>query len=197
MNKINKEIINDLIENTLKKMKERKLEINKNVTEQEKNPENEERNALRRKIEKKEQKKMLMNQIIMEEDLPFEKEIRKINEKKRKEREEKAKRENDEMKFNKLRSKMSKAMIDRQKEEKYKELANQEIIADALSFMTDLSLSNVDQSFAQFKDANMNLQYLGENKFTYEDGAIDIIFAKDKKSFVVKENEQESEFIRK
>ena len=155
MNKINKEIVNDLIENTLKKMSERKLEINKNVTEPEKNLEDEERNALRRKIEKKERKKMLMNQIIMEEDLPFEKEIRKINERKRKEREEKAKREDDEMKFNKLKSKMSKAMIDKQKEEKFKELANQEILADDLSFMTDLSLSNVDQSFTQFKDANM------------------------------------------
>ena len=156
MNKIiiNKEMISESIENTLKRMNERKLEINQNAKEKENTQEDEERNALRRKIEKKEQKKMLMNQIVMAEDLPFEKEIRKINEKKRKEKEEKAKKEDAEMKLNKFRSKMSKAMIDRQKEEKYKELANQEIIADALSFMTDLSLSNVSQSFTQLKNAN-------------------------------------------
>lgn len=65
-------------------------------------------------------------------------------------------------------------------------------------FKTDVVLKDVNGVLnVSFKDTNMNLQYLGENKFTYEDGAIDIIFAKDKKSFVVKENGQESEFKRK
>ena len=149
MNKINKEMVKDSIKSTLEKMNQRKMAINNQNVIKNPNPEDEERNALRRKIEKKEQKKMLMNQIVMEEDLPFEKEIRKSNEKRRKELEEKAKKEDAEMKILKYRRNMSKAMIDKQKEEKYKELANQEIIADALSFMTDLSLSNVNQSFTQ------------------------------------------------
>ena len=149
INKINKEMIKDSISNTIKSMKARKNEM-KNKKEDNENQEDEERNALRRKIEKKEQKKMLLNQIQMEQDLPYEKEIRSINEKRKKEIEEKAKKEDKEMKLNKFRSKMSKAMIEKQKEEKLKEI-NQEIIADDLTFMSDLSLSNLNQSFSQVK----------------------------------------------
>ena len=166
MNKINKEMIKDSIENTLKKMNERKYSINKKEVDIQ-TKEDEERNALRRKIEKKEQKKILMNQIIMEEDLPYEKEIRKLKERKKKEMEEKAKKEDNELKLNKFRSKMSKAMLVKQKEEKYKELANQEIIADALSFMTDLSLSNINQSFSQFKRSK-SIRSISENNKSIE-----------------------------
>ena len=188
MNKINKEMVNDSIENTLKKMNERKTNINKKEKDTQ-NQEDEERNALRRKIEKKEQKKLLMNQIIMEEDLPYEKEIRKLNERKKKEMEEKAKKEDNEVKLNKFRSKMSKAMIVKQKEEKYKELANQEIIADALSFMTDLSLSNINQSFSQFKrsksirsisEINKSIELEDNNNNNDENNMNDILLTEEK-----------------
>ena len=149
INKINKEMIKDSISNTIKSMKARKNDM-KNKKEDNENKEDQERNALRRKIEKKEQKKMLLNQIQIEPDLPYEKEIRIIKEKRKKEIEEKAKKEDKEMKLNKFRSKMSKAMIEKQKEEKLKEI-NQEIIGDDLTFMSDLSLSNLNQSFSQVK----------------------------------------------
>ena len=150
MNKINKEMVKDAIDNALQNIKERKTNINNQNKEENENKESEEINALRRKIEKKEQKKMLMNQIQMEEDLPYEKEIRIINENKIKEREEKAKKEDKENKLQKFRSKMSKANIEKQKEEKLKEL-NQEMIGDDLTFITDLSLSNLNQSFSPLK----------------------------------------------
>ena len=76
MNKINKEMIKDSIDNTLQKLKEKEKNVIQNHSKENNNQEDEERNALRRKIEKKEKKKLLMNQIKMEEDLPFEKEIR-------------------------------------------------------------------------------------------------------------------------
>ena len=154
MNKIHKEMIKDSIENTLKKLKERKDNIMKNNEKVNNNQEDEERNALRRKLEKKEQKKLLMNQIKIEEDLPFEKEIRRKNEKKMKETIENKKRKENEIKLNKFKSKMSKAMITKQKEEKFKEL-NQEMIGDDLSFITDLSLSNVNQSFSKLKKSTI------------------------------------------
>ena len=154
MNKINKEMIKDSIDNTLQKLKERQKKVVQNHAKENNNQEDEERNALRRKIEKKEQKKLLMNQIKIEEDLPFEKEIRIKNEKRMKETIESKKRKEDEIKLNKFKSKMSKAMIIRQKEEKFKAL-NQEMIADDLSFITDLSLSNVNQSFSKIKKSTM------------------------------------------
>ena len=149
MNKINEEMVKDAIKNTLENIKNRKETINKN-TKAPQNQEEEERNALRRKIEKKELKKAQMNQIIMEEDLPYEKEIRKINEKKKKEMEEKAKNEKNKQKLNKFKSKQSKALKERPQEEKKNE-KNEKNIEDDLSFLTDLSLSNMDQNFSQFR----------------------------------------------
>ena len=149
MNRMNKEILKDSINNAQKKLIE-KIEIIKKgkKKEEEETQEDLERNALRRKIEKKEKKKMLVNQIVMEEDLPFEKEIRLANEKKKKQMEEIAKKEDAKLKMNKFKSKMSKLMLERQREEKFKEI-NQEVIGEDLSFMSDLSLSNLNQSFSQ------------------------------------------------
>ena len=108
---------------------------------------------------------MLMNQIIMEEDLPYEKELRILEEKKRKEMEEKKRKQTINLKLNRFKSKMSKAMIEKQKEEKFKEL-NQEIIVDDLSFMTDLSLSNVSQSCSQFRQINTKKDFNEEKSKT-------------------------------
>jgi len=160
INKINKEMVKDAINNTTNKMKEKKNKVKENKKKIE-NQEDVERNALRKKIEKKELKKMKMNQIIMEEDLPFEKEIRKKNEKKKKEKEEKAKKEIDEKKLNKFRSKMTKAIHEKHKEEKMKEI-NQEIIEKDLSFMTDLSLTNVNESFSLYKKSNSRKELISE-----------------------------------
>ena len=160
INKINKEMVKDAINNTLNKMKEKKNKVKENKKKIE-NQEDVERNALRKKIEKKELKKMKMNQIIMEEDLPFEKEIRKKNEKKKKEKEEKEKQEINEKKKNKFRSKMTKAIHEKHKEEKMKEL-NQEIIDKDLSFMTDLSLTNVNESFSLYKKSNSRKELISE-----------------------------------
>ena len=186
INKINKELIKDSIDNTIKYMKERKTNLKKLRNEND-NKEDQERNLLRKKIEKKEKKKMMMNQIIMEEDLPYEKELRKLKEKQIKEKEERKKKENKEFKLNRFRSKMSKAMIEKQKEEKFKEI-NQEIIVDDLSFMTELSLSNINQSYSQLipsnskkeinfkeiKNSNLIDSRISENDYN------DIILTKDK-----------------
>ena len=155
-------MVNDSIENTLKKMNERKTNINKKEKDTQ-NQEDEERNALRRKIEKKELKKAQMKQIIMEEDLPYEKEIRKINEKIKKEKEEEKKQKENQQKLNKFKSKQSKAIKGRRQEEKANE-KNQEFIANELSFLSDLSLSNMNQSFSQFKRENSIIDSSEEDK---------------------------------
>ena len=162
MNKINEEMVKDAINNTLENIKKRKETINKTIKAPE-NQEDEERNALRRKIEKKELKKAQMKQIIMEEDLPYEKEIRKINEKIKKEKEEEKKQKENQQKLNKFKSKQSKAIKGRRQEEKSNE-KNQEFIANELSFLSDLSLSNMNQSFSQFKRENSIIDSSEEDK---------------------------------
>ena len=81
----------------------------------------EEKDAIRKKIEKKAQKKEEMYKVKMEEDLPYEK--------------------------------LSKRAYEHYKEEKMKEI-NQEQIGEDLTFMSDLSLSKLNQSFAKLKRAN-------------------------------------------
>ena len=193
INRMNKEIIKDSINTAQKKLKEKIDIIKTGKKKEEETQEDQERNALRRKIEKKEKKKMLMNQIIMEEDLPYEKEIRIAYEKKKKREREKSKRENNQLKLNKFKSKMSKAMLERQREEKFKEI-NQEVIGDDLSFMSDLSLSNLNQSFSHLRTnktnrtfkknkkegENFNILDLIENKNNEIDNK-DIMFTKEKK----------------
>ena len=171
MGKINLEMVKDAIKNALEDFEKRKETINKNVKTPE-NQEDEEKNALRRKIEKKELKKAQMNQIIMEEDLPYEKEIRKINEKKKKEMEEKAKLKEKQLKLNKFKSKQSKAIKAKKEEEKLNEI-NKELIADDLSFLTDLSLSNMNQSFSQLKRANSLKDSSEEDKNNESNSEID------------------------
>ena len=190
MSKINPEMVKDAINNTLETMKKRKETVNQ-VTKAPENKEEEERDALRRKIEKKELKKAQMNQIKIEEDLPYEKVIRKINEKRKKEKEEKAKQEEKKQKINKFKSKQSKGISEKYKSkvmteknmvEKTNE-QNKELIADQISFLTDLSLPNMNQSFSQFKRANSIKDSSEEDKNNESNSEIDqndIIITKEK-----------------
>ena len=75
MNKINHDLIAESVDNTLKQIKERSHNVLRKVKTDDNNPE-EEKNALRKKLEKKAKKKEEMLKIKIEEDLPFEKEIR-------------------------------------------------------------------------------------------------------------------------
>ena len=48
-----------------------------------------------------------------------------------------------------------------------------------------------------FSGQTIPLDYQGENKFTNEQGGIDLTFSKDKKSFSIEEAGQKIEFIKK
>ena len=152
VNKINREMVIESIENTQKQMKDRALNVNKRMKSSGSGLE-EEKNALRRKIEKKAQKKEEMNKIKIEEDLPYEHEIRLKHEKIEKEKRDKKNQEKKEAKITKFRNIVSKRAIEHYKEEKLKEL-NQEQIGDDLTFLSDLSLSNLNQSFSQLRRVN-------------------------------------------
>ena len=56
---------------------------------------------------------------------------------------------------------MTKAIHEKHKEEKMKEI-NQEIIEKDLSFMTDLSLTNVNESFSLYKKSNSRKELISE-----------------------------------
>ena len=149
--KINREFIFDSIENTLKAMKDRAQNVNK-AMDQNENTIEEEKNNLKKKLEKKAHKKEEQNKLKIEEDLPYEKEIRAKKEKKEKHLLTIKAQKKKELKLSKFKNKLSKRAIEHYKEEKMKEL-NQEQIGDDLTFISDLSLSNLNQSFAQLKRA--------------------------------------------
>ena len=135
MFKINKELVKDSIDRTQKFIKEKTNNITKKI---QKIGENDKvKTDLRKKLEKKGKKKAEFYQIVMEEDLPYEKEIRKINEEKK----------GNESKI-KYQNKMNRAM--KIEKEKTVRRENKNFIEDELSFMSDLSLSNsFEKSFTK------------------------------------------------
>ena len=84
VNKINKDLIFESIENTLKQIKYRAKNLKQELKPDESGLE-EEKNALWKKLEKKAQKKEEMDKIKFEEDLPYEREIRTKIERRKKE----------------------------------------------------------------------------------------------------------------
>ena len=152
INKINRDLIFESVENTLKQMKDRAQNVFNKPKETDSTYEGE-KNDIRKKLEKKAQKKEEMNKVKIEEDLPYEKEIRLKKEKKKREFQKQQEQRKKELKMSKLKSKVSKKAYEQYKEEKMKEL-NQEQIGDDLTFMSDLSLSNINQSFALLRRAN-------------------------------------------
>ena len=151
-NKINKDLIVESIENTLKQIKEKAHNVNKKMKNENTEME-EEKDAIRKKIEKKAQKKEEMYKVKMEEDLPYEREIRKIKEKKKKQLQTLREKKKKELKLSKFKNKVSKRVYEHYKEEKMKEI-NQEQIGEDLTFMSDLSLSKLNQSFAMLRRVN-------------------------------------------
>ena len=134
VNKINKELIKDSIDRTQKNIKEKTINISKKIHKV--GQEDKDRSELRKKLEKKGKKKLEFYQIIMEEDLPYEKDIRKIKEQKK----------GNESKI-KYQNQMNKAM----KVEKEIRKENKEMITDALSFMSELSLSSEEKGLCRSK----------------------------------------------
>ena len=152
--KINPDLIELSIDNTQKYIKDQMIQLTK-VTRAA-GHEDKERDALRRKIEKKEMKQAEMNEISIREDLPYESLIKKEREKLEKQLEEQNKKDNLEDKAVKKKKliaggDMNKSMAVAAEIEKSQASLekNQEIITDTLSFMTDLSLSNVNDSFSR------------------------------------------------
>ena len=133
--KINKEIVKDSIDRAQRFIKEKTNNISKRIHKV--GQEDKEKNELRKKLEKKGKKKAEFHQIIMEEDLPYEKEIKKINEEKKA----------DQIKLEKEK-KISKPKRTKTENKRKKD---QEIIDDELSFLSDLSLSSLDDNFSQKK----------------------------------------------
>ena len=137
---INREIVKDSIEKTQKIIKERTNNITKKI--QKFNKDDKEKTEFRKKLEKKGKKKMERHQIIMEEDLPYEKEIKlkKMN------TDKDNKEDNSSIKHN-ATSKQVKTKDKKDKKD------NPVTIVDTLSFMSDLSLSDmVDQGFKRTHD---------------------------------------------
>ena len=161
--KINKELIKDSIERTQKFIKERTNNITKRIQKIGEN--NKEKNELRKKLEKKGKKKAEFYQFVMEEDLPYEKEIRKIHEDK--------KGNDSKIKYQKQ---MNKAM--KVEKEKTMKKQNQGQISDTLSFMSDLSLSNMEQGFVKKKLINNNNSFDEDNENKIIDNEDDLSFSK-------------------
>ena len=151
---------------TLKHIKDRSHNVLKKVEANESTAE--EKNALRKKLERKAQKKEEMFKIKYEEDLPFEKEIRKRIEKKKKELKMQRELRKKELKLTKFKNSVSRRALEHYKEEKMKEL-NQEQIGDDLTFMSDLSLSNINQSFALLRRANSIKEHEEEKYDSFEE----------------------------
>ena len=82
-----------------------------------------------------------------------------------------------ELKLSKFKSKVSKRAFEQYKEEKMKEL-NQEQIGDDLTFMSDLSLSNINQSFALLRRVNSIKEHEEEKYDSF-----------DEKSFIEKKDD--------
>jgi hypothetical protein len=134
VNKINKELIKDSINRTQKNIKEKTINISKKIHKV--GQQDKDKSELRKKLEKKGKKKIEFYQIVMEEDLPYEKDIRKKNELKK----------GNESKI-KYQNQMNKAM----KVEKEIRKENKEKITDALSFMSELSLSSEEKGLRRSK----------------------------------------------
>ena len=88
VNKINRDMVIESIENTQKEMKDRASKVNQKMARgvSTTGADGEEKNILLKKIEKKAQKKEEMNKIKMEEDLPYERIIHMKHEKEEKEK---------------------------------------------------------------------------------------------------------------
>jgi len=166
VNKINKELIKDSIDRTQKYIKEKTINISKKITKI--GQEDKERSELRKKLEKKGKKKIAFYQIEMEEDLPYEKDIRKINEQKK----------GNESKI-KYQNQMNKAM----KVEKEIRKENKERITDALSFMSELSLSSEDKGLSRSrligKKESEDIELISNNNSIISKGS-DILFCDEK-----------------
>ena len=147
MSKINKDLVKDSIDRTLKFIKTKTINIIKEM--QKGVQEDKDKNDLRKKIEKKGRKKMEFYQIVMEEDLPYEQEIKKLKEEKE----------------SKL---MSKTLISESKKTHQNLHHKIPKLTDDLSFMSDLSLSNMDQSICidnnKSEDQKENSQLIDDNK---------------------------------
>ena len=91
-----------------------------------------------------------MIKIKLEEDLPFEKEKREKIEKKEKELKMTKEKQKKEMKLNKFKKQISKSVFKNYQKEKMKEI-NQEQIGKDLSFLSDLSLSDLNQTLPKLR----------------------------------------------
>ena len=195
VNKINREMVIESIENTQKEMKDRASKVNQKMARgvSTTGVDGEEKNILLKKIEKKAQKKEEMNKIKMEEDLPYERIIHMKHEKEEKEKQDKRDKEKKEVKLLKFKSKLSKRVMDHYKEEKLKEI-NQEQIGEDLTFMSDLSLSNLNQSFSQLRRVKslhneIEKKYDSNNDSLIEENN-DIMYTKQK---IIKQDNDEFE----
>ena len=86
--------------------------------------------------------------------------------------------------MNKFKSKQSKAVLKEKPQEEKSNEKNQEDIANDLSFLTDLSLSNMNQSFSQVRKANSIKDSSEEDKNNESNSEIDyndIIITEEKK----------------
>ena len=152
MNKINRDLVKESIETTQKQIDPRSHKTLKQSKIEENDTEGE-KNVLWKKIQKKAKKKEEQLKIKIEEDLPYEKAIRKKKEEKERRLKTLRNKKKKELKLSKFKNSVSKRAIEHYKEEKMKEL-NQEQIGEELSFIDDLSLSNINQSIAVFRRAN-------------------------------------------
>ena len=152
LDRINKDLIKESIDNTLKQIEERTKVLYQKI-KSDYNTFEEEKNELRRKLKKKAKKKEEMVKIKLEEDLPFEKEEREKKEKKEKELQLMKEKQNKEWKLNKFKNQISKSVLKKYQRKKLEEI-NQELIGDELSFLSDLSLSDMNQSFNQLRRVN-------------------------------------------
>ena len=177
INKINRDLIYESVENTLKDIKDRAKNVFNNKPKDNESAFEGEKNDIRKKLEKKAKKKEEMYKVKIEEDLPYEKEIRRRKEKMLKTINAQKEQRKKELKLSKFKSKVSKRAFEQYKEEKMKEL-NQEQIGDDLTFMSDLSLSNINQSFALLRRVNSIKEHEEEKYDSF-----------DEKSFIEKKDD--------
>ena len=152
LDKINKDLIKESIDNTLKQIEERTKDLY-HIIKSDNNNLEDEKNELRRKLRKKAKKKEDKIKIKLEEDLPFEKEEREKKEKREKEMKLMEEKRKKEMKLNKFKNQISKRILKKYQRKKIEEI-NQEQIGEELSFLSDLSLSDMDRSFNQLRRVN-------------------------------------------
>ena len=163
--KFKKDLIKDSIDRTQKLIKEKIYNLTKRIQKVEND--DKENNEIRKKLEKKGKKKAEFYQIAMEEDLPYEKEIKNKN---------KDKKENGSKEH--LKNKSNKT-IKIEKEKSIKK-NNHNSINDEISFMSDLSLSNSDDNFSQINKIIFNQNELIENQNYSFENKKDILFCEKK-----------------